>query len=173
MSSGSILLAIALLVAVGMFITFPLLMPRVRRRQDVLNPEWRRLSQEKAQLLSQLRALEFDWETGKLPDDVYGQQRADLSARAADVLRRLDEIAVASPAVAAIDDEVEAAIARQRQVPPKSPAPAAVSPAPAATNGAKPAPSRFCPQCGRSVDLDDRFCASCGHALARKATPET
>jgi hypothetical protein len=55
-----------------------------------------------------------------------------------------------------VDEQIEAAIRQARQKPVAA-SPAAVAPA---ANGAK-----FCPQCGRRVEPDDRFCPKCGHNL--------
>lgn len=90
--------------------------------------------------------------------------------------------AVATKAVVAErqtrDDDIEAAINRRRQKTtasaPSAPAKAApVKDAPvkdgAVTDGSvkngSEGEARFCPECGRPTDADDKFCSSCGHKL--------
>ncbi len=68
--------------------------------------------------MEQIRALEFDHDTGKLPDEEYNEHRADLVQQAADVLRQIDAMdsAESTPATASdIDEQIEAAVARRRK----------------------------------------------------------
>jgi len=112
--------------------------------------------------LDQIKSLDFDYETGKLPEDIYQQQRAELLVEASHLLKQLDEIqgristGAAGDGVAARDREIESAIARLRQ--------SAGNAIP--SNGQK----RFCTQCGKPADVEDKFCAHCGQKLiARQA----
>lgn len=151
MTIGSILLGIALLVLVGLFLARPFILPAGHFRGRLAPRQ--ALAAHKEALLAQIQALEFDYETGKIPEAVYQQERAEKVAEAAAVLQELDQM----PAVSAggslsdIDAEIEAAVARLRHAGP-----------PAAGDTA------FCPHCGQPVDADDNFCAACGHELAHK-----
>jgi hypothetical protein len=159
MSIGSILLGLSLLILVGLVLAQPFLVqkerdPRPRSRKQQL------LAQKEA-VLEEIRALDFDYDTGKLPEDTYQAQRTELKAVAAETLKALDELGTEAPTddVAA---QIEAAINRvraQRQAPEKVTAPAPVTAVPA--NGA----AKFCTECGAKVDANDKFCAACGNKL--------
>ncbi len=185
MTIGSLLLGLALLVGVGLFVTRPVFRrdPQRRRRMS----QRRALTLQKEAVLTEIRALDFDYETGKVSEEEYQQQREAKVAEAAELLQRIDALderfleTDTAPATAdqpaaesQLDrklDEIEAAIARRRA---KAP-PARAVPAPAATEAyqkttvapAKVSGDSFCPQCGQPADANDRFCAYCGHRLAQ------
>lgn len=168
MTIGSILLGLALLVAVGLFVTRPLFArtPHRRRRMN----EYQALQAQKEAILVEIRALDFDFETGKVPEEEYRSLREAYVSEAADLLMQLDVLdetfleaepaATPERAVRPADDEIEAAIARRR---------AKVATAPSepkkASQDGQLAGGGFCPQCGQPADADDRFCAHCGHQL--------
>lgn len=146
MTIGSVLLGVALLLVVLLYLTRPFLQheeegkaPKTQRQQ---------LLDQKEATMTQILSLDFDFETGKVPQGLYQQQRAELVAEAAVILEQLDTM----PQAEAVDAEIEAAIAQLRE---QVPAPVV------SANGHK----RFCSQCGTAVDLDDKFCANCGHKL--------
>ncbi|MEZ4646839.1 MAG: zinc ribbon domain-containing protein [Chloroflexota bacterium] len=171
MTAGSILLGIALLIAVGLYLAYPFWGASQRGRQERKNQrDW--LVEQKDALLAQIQALDFDHETGKIPTEVHAFQRTRLMAEATEVLKQLDSLtggvsdeaieaaiararsaqapqtkAAAAPR-AAVDEEMEQAIARARQQK-------------TAVNGR----TNFCPQCGTRVSGADKFCAACGHKL--------
>lgn len=159
MGIGSILLGIALLLLVVLFLAQPFLKEpdkgrRMTRRQNLLA--------QKEVLLDQIRSLDFDYDTGKVPDEIYQSQRSYFLAEASTVLKELDEAAVRTgwraniepPPLSDVDAEIEQAVARFRQSPPS------VAP----RNGKR----TFCTQCGQTTDPGDRFCAHCGHELPTK-----
>ncbi len=139
MDIASILLGLALLIIVGLFVGKPFLTESAPKRP--LSPQLQ-LFARKETLINDLRALEFDHDTKKIPDDVYAFQREALVAETAVVLKQLD-----SPKnTHNIDSDIEAAIARA-----KSGKVAAVS------------GKVFCSNCGKPMDNSDRFCTKCGH----------
>ena len=169
MTIGSILLGLALLVAVGLFVTRPLFVrdPHRRRRMS----ERQALQAQKEAILVDIRDLDFDYETGKVQEADYREQREAYIAEATDLLMRIDQLDEAFLETAAEPepgpqaepeyDAIEAAIAARRRAKTK-PVAAPESPAPTGENGR----SQFCPQCGQPADAGDRFCAHCGHQLA-------
>lgn len=143
-STGSLLLGIALLLIVGLVIIRPLLAPPAgeatfAHAADPMTMK-QALEAQKDALLEQIRDLDFDHETGKVPEDRYRQRRAQLTAEAAAIFRQLDALApgangagqtaqegdeeVADDDEVVVDDEVvasddiEAAVARLRKGPP-------------------------------------------------------
>lgn len=118
----------------------------------------------KEALLEEIRTLDFDLETGKIPAEAHAAQRAELVAETAEALKQLDALPQeTAPAPSATLAEIEAAIAQRR-------AAAAARP----VNGAQEQPatavapngqSKFCSQCGQPVKPGDKFCAACGHQL--------
>lgn len=171
MTIGSILLSLALLVLVGLFVVRPLL--KHSGEHDIYMTKRQRLINEKEVVLAQIQDLDFDYETGKIPTEMYEQQRAHLVQQAAHLLQEIDSLAVTplpESANLASDQEIEAAIARLRQKPAKTPA---KTPAPAAAAQANHGHGRFCSQCGQQTDPEDKFCAYCGHKLAGTVQPST
>jgi hypothetical protein len=163
MTIGSILLGVALLILVVLFLARPFVqrptsphLPRTKRQ---------RLLAQKEAALTEIMALEFDYETGKIPAELYQPQRATMVAEAAALLQELDAL----PPTDRIDAEIEAAIAQMRgqtAVTPPVTAPAAVL----ATG--KNGHGRFCTQCGSPIDPGDKFCAHCGHKINNRLEEE-
>ena len=142
---GSILLGLALLIVVALFLLRPFFNapPQAKalsRRQELLL--------QKEATLAAIRALDFDHDTGKLPDAEYEQQRTILMRDAAATLKALDEMP-AGPADEDVYAQIEAAVSLIRQQR-------------AASGGA---PAHFCANCGQSLDANDKFCAHCGQPV--------
>jgi len=144
MEIASILLGLALLIVVGLFVGKPFLTDSAPKRP--LSPKQQLLAR-KATLMNDLRDLEFDHDTKKVPDDVYEFQRTALVKETAVVLKQLD-----SPKESqAIDDDIEAAIARAKS--------GETASKKTAVSGKK----TFCSNCGKPLDSNDKFCTKCGH----------
>lgn len=109
MTIGSILLATALFVLVGLYVFRPLLLPVYQQAGSPTERE--RLFNEKEALLEEIRALDFDFETGKLPSAEYKAERAFKVQQAANLLRQLEEMPEQDDSVEA---QIEAAIAALR-----------------------------------------------------------
>ncbi len=107
---------------------------------------------EKERLLRTLQELDFDQALGKVPAEDYPQQRSELLARSADVLKNLDAVEASlarqqsSAPASAVDTDLEALIAnRRRQRQERS--------------------GGFCPSCGHALQRSDKFCPECGKAV--------
>ena len=159
MSIGSILFGFSLLILVGLFLSRPFVVApeRSRRRRKGRHA----MLQEKNALLEQIRLLDFEYETGKLPTEIYETQREDLVKETAVLLQKLDAAPVGNGKAANIDTKIEAAIAQIRGQQPVAEA-AVAEPVKTAV---KPSSGGFCPQCGSPVDTDDKFCSTCGCKL--------
>jgi hypothetical protein len=173
MTIGSILLGIALLVLVGLFITRPLIVPDAFRRRRMT--ERQKLVAQKEAILTLIQNLDFDYDTGKIPESNYKLQREDLVNQAAEILQRLDELDQKpdtwadvvemetaehqSGSLSDIELDIEAAIEDRRS------APAKVIEKPTGQAEKSNGSFRFCPECGLPVDPEDKFCSSCGHKL--------
>ncbi len=111
---------------------------------------------EKERVLSALQELDFDQTLNKIPEEEYPIQRTALMARAAEIMKSLDEMGYKEgglkPAKGSAAssgqgyDEVEALIAKRRGETGKH------------NKG-------FCPRCGQPTLENDRFCPKCGQAL--------
>lgn len=163
MDIGSVFLGLAL----GLLIVFIVAQPFLEGqgvREKKLN-EADALITEREQLLTALRDLDFDHATGKITDEDYAPQRAQLLAEGAAVLKQLDDLKPLGSrpltndntesenlTLLPIEDLIEAEIAARRQ-----------------TNGrasTAPTSNLACPQCGASAQVGDRFCPKCGTTLA-------
>lgn len=123
-----------------------------------------------------LKDVEFDQETGKLASEDYQIVRTRYMAEAAQVLRQLDRLT--PEAEAALDAEIESAVAQLRsdgnQVPPSSSEyPADLVEAVQAEidtlikRAAVPDKQVLaCPDCGQPFQTGDLFCPACGASLA-------
>lgn len=127
-----------------------------------------RLLEQRVGLYSAIQELEFDHETGKVSDEEFARQRAELVEDGVAVLMQLDALA-AAPAEADAEP-LEAAIAAMRRgeaAELASPNDAALE---AGIRGLRASPatngdSHTCPECGTPAAPDDRFCGTCGAAL--------
>jgi hypothetical protein len=165
-------LAVALLAA--LFITRPLSSRRaateklVRPAAEEAEIQRSSLLAERDRVLTALQDLEFDHTLGKIPDEEYPRQRADLLVAGAEALRQLDALSGQEVAASA-EDRVEAAVAARRAdaaVRQPSPAEDEIEAQVAAHRRARQEKAGgFCPKCGRPVTKSDRFCSRCGAAL--------
>jgi hypothetical protein len=163
MDALGILLAVATIVLVVAYIAQPFL---AAQRDDAERVTGRGLSTlrqradllaERNRLYGEIKALDFEHETGKITDEDYTDQRYQLVAQGVDVLQQLDRLPIAD------DDVIERAVLKTREGAPLTPAD--VEPPldePASTEQ----PAGFCPQCGAPTVAGDRFCARCGTALS-------
>ncbi|MFN2188653.1 MAG: zinc-ribbon domain-containing protein [Candidatus Promineifilaceae bacterium] len=176
MTIGSILLGLALLVLVGMYIARPILTPSVQAQPR--ESRYKELVLAKESALIQIRNLDFDFQTGKIPEDLYEPQRAALVEEAAAILKEIDGYEQAAmsgaaagtvelksePEPADIDADIEEAVRRIRQ---SHRAPSTVPPVgkPLSAGSSPGGETSFCPQCGEPAEPDDNFCVNCGAKL--------
>ena len=149
---GSILFGLAILILLFLFLVRPFMKapPQVEagsQRQELLA--------RKGAILDAIRALDFDHDTGKLPDEEYERQRAALMSEAAVTLKALDELPAGS-----VDGDVyaqiETAVNRIKQQ----------------RTVSAGAPAQFCANCGQGLETDDNFYAHCGQPVyAVQPTP--
>jgi hypothetical protein len=161
MDLAAVLFLIALLLAVSLYLVTPLMNNRLGRVTEETQ-EVSSLLAERERLLNALQELDFDFKLGKIPEEDYPEQRAELLQRGADILKRLDALAPSRPpvtsrqgisgtpgagqAAALNDDEIESMLAARRKA-----------------RNTKSA--GFCPRCGKPVLITDQFCPNCGKAL--------
>jgi len=166
MDIGSLLLSLALLLLVGFIVARPILEQRGAREKEISRAD--QLVAERESLLTALRDLDFDHATGKISDEDYAPQRAQLVAQGVAVLKQLDALRPAlREDTASAADEIERAVAARR----KTRAAATVEDQIEAEVAArrKPVPAAnavICPNCGASAQPGDRFCPKCGQTLA-------
>lgn len=148
MTTGSILLATALLFLVGVYVFRPILAPT---SQPLPATQRDALLAQKETLLNAIKSLDFDFETGQMPEETYQRERYKLIQQAADTLRQIDQL----PADAdTVDAQIEAAIAALRGIKP------AVKLIP---DDVRPT---TCTKCSQPISSGDKFCRNCGEKLA-------
>jgi rubrerythrin len=171
MDIGAIFFTLAVITLVGMYVGQPFIQRRGRRDTQE-NHEYSTLMAEYDRAVNTLQELDFDNSLGKVPADDYPRQRAELLAKGAELLRKLDEMrppekktsrdaesrmeaaaasrradSSAEKAVAVLDDDdLESMISARRKT-------------------RKEKSAGFCPKCGKPVQVSDRFCPSCGKAI--------
>jgi zinc-ribbon domain len=159
MELGAIFLLLGVLLIVVLFVMQPFSKQWHVKIQT--GQELSVLQANRENALNALQELEADFNLGKVPEAEYTAQRASLLKAGADVLRRLDEIQHAQPAIRKepvnppimespishlADDDLEGLIAKRRAVRQQKAA-------------------GFCPRCGKPILQSDRFCPACGKAV--------
>lgn len=185
MDIGSILLILSLLMLVILFVARPFLEER-RRKEVNRSPEEHELSSllaEHDRVINALKELEFDNAVGKIPAEIYPEQRKMLLTRGAEVLRKLDELEgkpVPEAVEEAAEERIEAAIAARGHLVPAYSAGNGNASGNGSIHDAEDAievaianrrrarnerAGGFCPKCGKPVKASDKFCPKCGTSL--------
>lgn len=172
MDIGSVFLILALLLLVGLFVSRPLFERKavaVSREEH----EHSHLMAERDRILNALQELDFDHELGKIPESDYPAQRAALLQRGADILRQLDQYGHEASSER-WEEQIESAIATRRR---HAGQPDKLHSTPtqadddlesliaARRRSRQEKTAGFCSQCGRAVQVSDKFCPNCGSGL--------
>jgi hypothetical protein len=180
MDIGAIFFTLAVITLVGMYVGQPFIQRRGRRASQV-DHELSALMAEYDRAVNTLQELDFDHSLAKVPAEDYPRQRAELLAKGADLLRKLDALTINPSAFSGThlngkaerdaESRMEAAVASRR-------ADAALNQAPAVMDDdelesmiasrrkiRKEKSAGFCPKCGKPILVSDRFCPSCGKAI--------
>jgi hypothetical protein len=173
MSTISILLGLALAIAVLFFI----LEPFIQRRPSLAVAADLSLQSKEAALVA-VRDLDFDFQTGKVTDADYQPLRQQLLLTAAEAAQHERSSRAGAQRPTDLEAAIESAVrsARQRgQSAPTRRCPACGQAASAEDNfcgrcGA--GIDQACPACLSAVQPGDRFCANCGAALDTKVVPQ-
>ena len=166
MQPVSIFLALAITVFVALYLYAPLLQRRARR-VTAEEHELSALLAERERTLSALQELDFDYRLGKVPEEDYPTQRANLLQKGAAILKRLDELTLETSR-ADKDADVERAVTSQRRKKSAS----TLTDDDIESLVLKRRKKRitktagYCPKCGRAVQASDKFCPSCGKVLS-------
>lgn len=175
MDIAAIFFTLAILILVGMYLYAPFTQGRARPVTEEEH-ELSTLMAERDRVINSLQELDFDFKLAKIPDGEYPAQRANLLQKGADILRKLDEIAIdltpgPSPQRRGESEEtrIERAIEARRadgsNAKPELVDDDLESMISARRSGRKDKSAGFCPKCGKTVLVSDRFCPSCGKAL--------
>lgn len=161
----SIFLALGIAVFVGLYLYAPFLERRARR-VTAEEHELSALLAERERTLSALQELDFDYKLGKVPEEDYPTQRANLLQKGAEILKRLDELGP-QKSQADMDAHIELAIkARRRKTVASNITDDDIESLVAhRRKGRTIKAAGFCPKCGKAVVASDRFCPACGKAL--------
>ena len=165
----SIFFVLCIFVFVSIFLYMPFLEGRARRVTEAEH-EASTLLAERERVVNSLQELEFDYSLGKVPEEDYPTQRANLLQKGADVLRKLDEL-VPAKVQSDKDARIERAIAaRRKNSAMKKDGPTTdddiESMISLRRSGRKEKTGGFCPKCGKPVLISDKFCPSCGKTLS-------
>lgn len=187
---GSILLGAALLLIVALFLARPFAMPEDEEKR-VDREEIDGLLLRKESLLRDIRELDDDYESAKVAPELYMRTRPQMVRQAAVLMKQLDEHGYVAPDVVSdadadarieaavrrlrtpqqLDDEMEAAIRRARAGTGDADVVTTVVATTVVASAASNGGLRYCPQCGRRVESDERFCPKCGRNLVQEHKP--
>jgi hypothetical protein len=159
MNIGSIFLLSAILIIVVFIILRPFYSPQkenIIQSGTVTQHTYSSLLAEKERLLNAIQEMEFDHDAGKIPDDIFPEQRLTLMRETAVVLEEISRInpallqqtngSTSASATQMPYDDLEEIIAKRRL-----------------TMNQKS--TGFCPKCGHAVMASDRFCPKCGSTI--------
>jgi ribosomal protein S27AE len=170
MDAGAILLLAAVLLIVSAVVVRPLIQSSRKINysgrgklgtSDTANHQLSVLLAEKERLLNTIQEMDFDHETGKIPDELFTRQREELVHTAAGILKQLAELGhveqspIGSPskqltqASTGSYDDLDEMIAKRKL-----------------ERNTKP--TGFCPKCGQTLHANDRFCPKCGTTILTK-----
>ncbi|HCE16656.1 MAG TPA: hypothetical protein DEQ80_02235 [Anaerolinea thermolimosa] len=181
MDIGTVFLVLALAVLVGLFISQPFFRSFKERipspdtaRVDSVEHRRSALLAERDRLFSALQDLDFDFALGKIPEEDYPGQRAELLRHAAGVLRELD-VLEGHQAETAVEERIEREVAARRADAASRKLRPAGQPVPEEDEleeliarrraQRKDKAAGFCPKCGQVVQRSDTFCSNCGTRL--------
>jgi len=171
MDIGAIFFTLAVITLVGMYVGQPFIQRRGRRATDE-DHEYSSLMADYDRAVNTLQELDFDNSLGKVPAEDYPRQRAELLAKGADLLRKLDEIQPQEKKTSRdAESRMEAAVASRRADSSAKKSVAVLddddleSMISARRKTRKEKSAGFCPKCGKPVQVSDRFCPSCGKAI--------
>src|SRR5919204_3692049 len=91
MELTAIFFSLAILTLVGIYLYAPFMERRARRVTEEEH-ELSALMAERDRVINSLQELDFDFKLGKIPEDDYPLQRANLLHKGADILRRIDSL---------------------------------------------------------------------------------
>ncbi|MBE7434029.1 MAG: zinc-ribbon domain-containing protein [Anaerolineales bacterium] len=168
MELGSIFLVLAVLVIAGMYLYAPFMI-RARKLSTNEMHEISALKAERDRVINALQELDFDFKLGKIPEEDYPEQRAELLKKGSEILRKLDELEPILSSAKDAEDRIEKAAAAQRADSSSGVAnindediEAMIA---ARRKQHKSKSAGFCPSCGKPVLTTDNFCPSCGKSL--------
>lgn len=184
MEIGAVFFILAVITLVGMYVGQPFIQHRGRRATQE-DHEVSSLMAEYDRAVNTLQELDFDNSLGKVPAEDYPRQRAELLAKGADLLRKLDALTPKTSTLAGTrsngkeartdgrdpESRMEAAAASRRADASASIATAALdddaleSLIASRRKTRKEKSAGFCPKCGKPIMVSDRFCPSCGKAI--------
>lgn len=167
MDTGSILVLVAMAILTAAIILRPFIKSTGKsngslvtdsKEKDQKDHQISSLLAEKERLLNAIQELEFDHQTGKIPDELFPEQRMELLQNAASVLQKLSDLGIDTAGVhpdtnsttksktVTEYDDLEELIARRR-------------------TSRKEKTTGFCPKCGKIINENDRFCPKCGTTI--------
>jgi len=169
MELTAIFFSLAVLILVGMYLYAPFMERRARGVTEEEH-ELSALMAERDRVINSLQELDFDFKLGKIPEEDYPTQRANLLQKGADILRKIDSLAPQATSAQDTEARLERAIAARRadasNTKPEVSDDDLESMISSRRKGRTNKSAGFCPRCGKPVMVTDRFCPACGKSLA-------
>ena len=151
MDAGSILVVLALIIAVLAIIVRPFVFSHENQR-DPRDHMISALRAEYEQILTILQEMELDHVMGKINDEDYKALRQETLARGADVLRKLDDLGMPPDDPQIIEERGESDLLRLEAMIEQE-------------ITKRRATASTCNKCGKPVLAGDLYCSHCGHSL--------
>jgi hypothetical protein len=168
MELTAIFFSLAVLIIVGIYLYAPFMERRARRVTEEEH-ELSALMAERDRVINSLQELDFDFKLGKIPEDDYPVQRANLLQKGAEILKKIDSLAPQIVSTQDTEARLEKAIAARRADGAMATAQVTDDDLEAMISSRRKSHTKksvgFCPRCGKPVTVTDRFCPSCGKSL--------
>lgn len=168
MELTAIFFSLAVLIIVGIYLYAPFMERRARRVTEEEH-ELSALMAERDRVINSLQELDFDFKLGKVPEEDYPLQRANLLQKGANILKQIDSLAPQLVSVQDTEARLEKAIAARRADGAMAAAQVTDDDLEAMISSRRKTRTKksagFCPRCGKPVMVTDRFCPSCGKSL--------
>ncbi|MFQ5639381.1 MAG: hypothetical protein ACE5IR_15460 [bacterium] len=136
------LILIMILLATMAYVANPYWQRRTVVKHDSGNGYRADLIDRRDNLLSAIKEIEFDCQTGKISEEDFAEMNAKYRTEAVTVLKQIDALGGNNHASGKLEAELQR-LRSQRKV-----------------KGVK-----FCSECGKSISAGDCFCSACGNRL--------
>lgn len=156
MTIGAVLLILAVAIGVAVLVASPFLQPQ-RKAQFSTDQSQSAMLAEKERLIHSIQELEFDHQSGKIPDNLFESQRKLLMVETGAVLEKLRNLAATQSAARTSEagsagseyDQLEELISKRKVL-------------------LQQKSKGFCQKCGKAVLETDRYCPKCGTVLVHE-----
>jgi hypothetical protein len=172
LDTGSLLLILSIAILTGLYVARPFFSETLSNDSD--DPSNDMLSfqelalldllEKKDRIFTELQELDADFSMGNVQTDAYPQLRDELKFKAAEILKRVEELETSIQASG--EGEFEAVEAIPQKAMPENRMDAIEELIVARRRSRNEKSAGFCPRCGKVIQKSDVYCPGCGSKVA-------